>query len=358
MLCLLLLPILGHACVACLEEDPFARDIAPTPSEMSFTEKATARMIEVQRDLHRKLIQTLHDLRNAPSAHSVMMLALLGFFYGIFHAAGPGHGKAVITAYLLTQPTDLARGIRLSVAAALVQGLSAITLVLVFVGLLGWMISDTLGQIRQLELASFLLLALVGAWLCLRALRAMWRLWRQASPVMDPRAVVTTKGAALSGMHFTPLLANGPGIPAVQETGSSRMRGSTHERCGCGTAHHVDMSDQQGTWLATVLAVGIRPCTGAVVVMVMASLLGFWLAGVAAVLAMSVGTAITVSLFAILAVQARDWTRRRFRHRPYRGLRYAGAMAGFAGGALILMVGWILFLGAYGLDPAPPPIGL
>ena len=51
------------------------------------------------------------------------------FLYGIFHAAGPGHGKAVISAYLIGHDSRVKRGIAPAFAAALVQGLSAVLLV-------------------------------------------------------------------------------------------------------------------------------------------------------------------------------------------------------------------------------------
>jgi nickel/cobalt exporter len=45
----------------------------------------------------------------------------ISFAYGIFHAAGPGHGKAVISSYLLANEETWRRGIVLSFASALLQ---------------------------------------------------------------------------------------------------------------------------------------------------------------------------------------------------------------------------------------------
>jgi nickel/cobalt transporter (NicO) family protein len=228
--------------------------------------------------------------------------------------------------------------------------------VLVPVGLFGWLAQDTLGQIHHLELASFLLLVLIGAWLCIRAASAIWQLWRKPAPGATP-SWVSTPDQVHEHIPPTPIVTARPGMPSIRGVGPSSSPLAVQEPCNCGSPHHVNVN-HQGPWAATVLAVGIRPCSGAVLVLAMSSLLGLWIAGVAAVLAMSMGTAITVSLFAILAVHARDWTLRRFRHELHSGLRYAGAAAGFLGGAFILVVGWTLFRGAYALEPARYSLGL
>ena len=51
------------------------------------------------------------------------LLVGLSFAYGIFHAAGPGHGKAVISSYMLANEVALRRGILLSFVSAFLQAL-------------------------------------------------------------------------------------------------------------------------------------------------------------------------------------------------------------------------------------------
>src|SRR5262249_58454656 len=53
----------------------------------------------------------------------------LSFLYCIFHAAGPGHGKAVISSYIVANNETLTRGVVLSFASALMQALDAVVLV-------------------------------------------------------------------------------------------------------------------------------------------------------------------------------------------------------------------------------------
>ena len=87
----------------------------------------------------------------------------ISFVYGIFHAAGPGHGKAVISSYLFANEETWRRGIALSLASAVMQSLTAITIVGVAAILLGAtakLMSDT---VNLIETASYVLIVLLGA---------------------------------------------------------------------------------------------------------------------------------------------------------------------------------------------------
>ncbi|MFO8153357.1 nickel/cobalt transporter [Thioalkalivibrio sp.] len=331
---------------------PFAPAPASEAAEPGLMDRASAWILQTQRNLHRQLTTVLHELDEAPTARTAAVLVIASFLYGIFHAAGPGHGKAVISTYLLTHRQSLGRGIWLSTAASLMQGVTAIAAVLILIGVLGWLARDTMGQVRALELASFLLVALLGLWLVWRGLRSIWRLHRERPGLSAAPAEAVAVPTARS---LTPVVqADAPAILGPRPAPGGHGQGPD---CGCGSPHHVN-PNQGGPWYATVFAVGIRPCSGAVLVMAVSYMLGIWLAGLAAVLAMSLGTAITVSVLAILAVQARDWTRRLLRPTPLSGLRYAGPAVGIAGGAVIFFLGWTLFQGTLAVAPVRHPLGL
>ena len=337
-----------------MADDPFGALDADPAEWASPVERASAWILQTQRDLHRRLTLALHRLDTAPTARTAGILILASFLYGVFHAAGPGHGKAVISAYLITHPQTLRRGIGLSFAASMMQGVTAIGAVLILTGLLGWLARDALGQVRGLELASFLLVTLLGVWLVLRGLRSAWRIRR------SPRDPAVGSGEPPRQEHT----GSGPAqalFRRVERNPNAAALLDPHHvhtpDCGCGTPHHVD-PNQRGPWLATVLAVGIRPCSGAVLVMAVSLLLGIWMAGVGAVLAMSLGTALTVSVLAILAVKARDWAVRVLQPTRLSHLRYAGAVAGILGGGVIAWLGWTLFQGTLMAEPLQHPLGL
>ena len=224
---------------------------------------AIAWIITTQRELHQALATALRAVQ-AEGSIAAPALVWLGFLYGVFHAAGPGHGKIVITTYLATQKETLGRGIALAATSSLLQGLTAITAVFATVLILEQTTRQSQRLAGQIELVSFALVAALGAFLVLRHARRLYQ------------AKTTTP-------------------------------------CGtCGHNHHAPPPTQAFT--AAILSIGLRPCTGAILVLVLAIALDLRAAGIAAVLAMSLGTALTTAALATLATVARDQASRLASH--------------------------------------------
>ncbi len=148
-----------------------------------------------QRDVNQQLSALLNAVATHPERAGGSLL-LLSFMYGVLHALGPGHGKVVIATWLATHPSKLKSSIVLTLAAALLQGLVAIGLV---VGVL------TVLQLpaRQLHLSGFWLekgsYALVGGLgilLCWRAIKSYARCYVNLSLSLLRRAMFTMKNAA------------------------------------------------------------------------------------------------------------------------------------------------------------------
>lgn len=228
-----------------------------------------------QQAFYRSLTDALKAMRDDGS--KLWLLVGLSFAYGVFHAAGPGHGKAVISSYMLANETALRRGIELSFASAALQAITAIVIVsMVFLFLRGTSISMT-DTTRFLETTSFALVAAFGAWLLWKKLRQM------------------TMAAHNHEHHHHSHHHHGHGPD-----------------CGCGHSHAPDPALLSGETLdwktgwSAVVAVGMRPCSGALIVLTFSFLNGLWLGGVISVFAMALGTAITVSSLAIMAVFAKN----------------------------------------------------
>ena len=143
-------------------------------------------VLEKQAQVNRELAAAVRRFKTADPFSATLMLAVLSFAYGVLHAAGPGHGKAVISSYVLADGRTVRRGILLSFLAALIQALSA----LVLVGVLVLVLRST-GHADQameawLETVSWGLVALVGAWLSTTSCaarsrrRACARAWARA----------------------------------------------------------------------------------------------------------------------------------------------------------------------------------
>jgi len=270
-------------------------------------------IMTAQAELHQQLATAMRVVAQQGWAATWPLIGI-SLLYGVFHAAGPGHGKAVIATYLGTSRTRLRRGLLLSIASALVQGIVAVLLVEVVVGMLGYSLRRTQGTAGQLENLSFALVAVLGAVLALRSAKALYRRWR------EPRRV--TGGLFASGGKMQAYCAD---------------CGGPHRLTG----EHMDHALSWRTGLPIVLAIGMRPCTGAILVLLVAHSLGLRWAGIAAVLAMSVGTAATVSLLATAAVSLRQGVLRIFR--PQTGSGHRAGMIfevlGLAGGAGIGLMG-------------------
>jgi len=97
------------------------REAAPAASGMG------AYILALQANFFRSLQAGIAGLKESGAAFWSLMT--IGFAYGVFHAAGPGHGKAVIAGYLVASERALIKGFALSLAAALVQALVAIAIV-------------------------------------------------------------------------------------------------------------------------------------------------------------------------------------------------------------------------------------
>lgn len=273
-----------------------------------------------QQAFYRSLTDALRAMREDGS--KLWLLVGLSFAYGVFHAAGPGHGKAVISSYMLANEVALRRGVALSFASALLQGITAVVVVAaVFLFLRGTAISMT-DATHFLEVASFALVTAFGGWLLWKKLRQM---------------MVTADAGHHEHSHS-------------HHHHNHCEHGHVHDAsCGCGHAHAPDprlLGDKKLDWKAgwsAVAAVGMRPCSGALIVLTFSFLNSLWLGGIVSVFAMALGTAITVSSLAILAVYAKNRAVALANGRSWGNLVHHGIE--LCGAFFVLMLG-LLLLGA------------
>ncbi len=264
-----------------------------------------------QGELHRRLASAVRALKGEGSQQALLFLLALSFLYGVFHAVGPGHGKAVISTYLLANERAVRRGIALAFLASFVQGLTAIALVALLAVLLDMSGLRVTAAVGMLESASYALVAAVGFWL-------LWSVLRQRR---------SAKGTAAG-----------------------------HEAGGCGHNHHPDPSLLSGKGLLSkaggiIAAVGIRPCSGAVLVLLFALFHGVFVAGVAATAAMSLGTAASVSLLALATLYSKRLAFAALGDKS-RWVDATYHLLGLGGAVLLILLGLGLF--ATSLGPAPP----
>jgi nickel/cobalt exporter len=323
-------------------------------------------VLSKQAIFYRALSGTILAAKNDGSA--LWTLMGISFVYGVFHAAGPGHGKAVISSYLLANNETWRRGVTLSFASALVQSLTAVLVVGVAAVLLGGT-AKMMGQaVRIIEITSYGLIVALGARLLwvkgLGFLRAVAAL-RNVSH--DDARGHPAIGAPSCTHHPHARDTNGEGTCDNQSGLFQRHHHRSPVHCvACdhdhlhshdhepdvlpwGHAHGPEPQELAGPdgWkrgLSAIVAVGLRPCSGAIILLVFALSQGLLWAGVASAFVMGLGTAITVAAIATLAVSAKAFVQRFTASRiGYGGVLVRGMEVGAA--VLIMAFGLMLLAG-------------
>jgi len=239
---------------------------APVPVGSGFLRENLSWIYEQQAAFYKSLTGIVKEAKEDGSA--VWLLMGMSFLYGIFHAAGPGHGKVVISSYVLANEQEATH----------------------------WF-----------ERASYALIALLGVYL----------LWQKGvQPFLKSKTVLVTDVGPI--VHEADCHHHEAHAHHHHDHGHNHdhhhhdHHGHDHDHdheCGCG-GHAVDPSTMQdplslrSAW-AAIVSVGLRPCSGALIVLVFASAQGLFLVGVASTFAMALGTAITVTTLATIALWAK-----------------------------------------------------
>ncbi|ANG93757.1 nickel/cobalt transporter [Enterobacteriaceae bacterium 155047] len=221
-----------------------------------------------QREVNQQMSSLLKAVAADPTKAGGSLL-IFSFLYGVLHALGPGHGKIVITTWLATHPSKLKSSIGLTLASSLLQGIVAIVLVVVVLTLLKLPARQLHLSSFWLEKGSYALVGVLGLLLCWRALKKLRLLVRK--PVFKT---------------FTPH--------------------HVHDaHCGCGHQHLPTQAQLQSgeDWrarLMIILSMGMRPCSGAIMVLLFSKVIGVFSWGVISALAMAAGTSLTITSLALL----------------------------------------------------------
>lgn len=228
------------------------------------------------------------------------------------HAAGPGHGKLIISSYLFANGSQVRSGLKLTAISSLLQAVSAILLV----GLLAVVLDRARLQVARdvqiLEIASYALIVVLG-------LTMLWR--------------------SLAGGRF-----RHDAHHSHQDLHRHDLHARAHHHHGWAAAAAAAIP-RRDFW-AMAVSVGIRPCSGAVIVLLFTFGQGLLAAGVGATFAMALGTALTVGVLALLAVGLRRLAlglageESRLGGLLARGFSMLGALAVVLFGALFLWVAW------------------
>ena len=269
-----------------------------------------------QRQLNDELARQIAAYKSDGALAPVLAILLLSFLYGLFHAAGPGHGKFVVAAYFLANRARPRDGVLMSGLIALTQALVAIGLVGIFALALDVGTLELIGNVTWVELASYGLIVLLG----------LWMFW-----------------GGIVGRGCT------HGHEPGHEPGHEQEHGlHDHGHRDRGHSHSGTPDPGLRPMIPAAVAAGLRPCTGAVIVLLFTLANGIFVVGVLGSLVMALGVAITVSAIGLAAIYTRRGAARAAGSRP--GLARFGNLAhrtaGLAGGGVIVLVGVALALAA------------
>jgi nickel/cobalt transporter (NicO) family protein len=297
------------------------------------------------------IYRELSGLIRAAKTDGSALWGLMGisFVYGIFHAAGPGHGKAVISSYLVANEETWRRGIALSFASALLQAITAVILVAIVAILIGAtakMMGDT---VRVIETVSYALIVLVGARLLWVKGRAFVHTLRSMRAARTSAAGEHTHAGHSHCAHHSH--AHDDQTPHAHDDEDHHAHEHSDEESVLpwGHAHGPEPEELAGPggWrrgLSAIVAVGLRPCSGAIIVLVFALAQGLFWAGIASTFVMGLGTAITVAAIATLAVGAKTVAKRFATTRAgYGTLMLRGVEVGAA--VVVMLFGVLLLTG-------------
>lgn len=275
-----------------------------------------AQSTQWQRAINQELSGLLRQVAENPTRAGWILLSV-SFSYGVLHALGPGHGKIVITTWLATHPAKLKTSLKLTFAASLLQGLVAIGLVTLMLVVLRLPSRQLHLGSFWLEKGSYLLVGILGLLLCLRALRRLWVLLRHQP---------TFRAFTLQHVH--------------------------DEHCGCGHQHvpsqeQLTAGNDWRTRLVVVVSMGIRPCSGAIMVLLFSQVIGVYRWGVLSALAMALGTAITLSGLALLVQGCRSLAIKLSKNRaPALWQQVGWSSLALTGGVILLVVAVVMWLSA------------
>ena len=256
------------------------------------------RMIDAQRGIQNQLAAAVRAIKQGRPGALAALLAVC-FSYGVLHAAGPGHGKVLIGGYGMGRRVAFWSLASISLAASLAQSLVAVALVYAGVAALGWT-RDAAQNVAQDVMAPIgtLAIAAVGLWLATRGLRKIWR--QAAAPMPDTNAHDHTHDHTHDHSH--------------DHTADHSHDPHHHDAtCSCGHSHGPSLAEVERatSWkdrAALITGVALRPCSGALFLLILTWQLGIAWAGIAGAFAMGLGTSVVTVAVAGMAVWAREGT--------------------------------------------------
>jgi nickel/cobalt transporter (NicO) family protein len=255
------------------------------------------------------IIGELQNINLQSSLFSGFNLVCAAFVYGILHAVGPGHGKVIVSSYVLASNHNVSRGLMMVMLSSLMQAIVAIIVVISFYYILNLARAQAEYATNILEIISYTIVSIIG-------FNLVWRGIKEFLKYANHRANHHHDGnnKCCAHSHFP------------------------HSQA------HSSLKLSSFDFISIIFSIGIRPCSGAVLVLFLACMLGLVLPGIMAVMAMALGTAITTSLLVIITANSKSALLNKFDAADRQIHIVHGAMNLCGGILVILMCGLFLWV--------------
>ncbi len=301
---LLLLALLVPLAPAVAQIGPMRGAPAPTATASPEESNSLMRWMAVQqRDAALKFRRLLIDLRDGGSWLTLLTAVSAAFLYGVFHAAGPGHGKMLVISYFLGREARLGEGVRMGVRIALTHVASALLIVAVLFLLFDGKPAPDFESSREIRLIAYAGIIALGLWFLLEAAERVRKGLAPADCGHD------------HGHHH------------------DHTHGHDHTRLSPADRWRARLTG----WMA-----GAVPCTGAILVLIFCAANGLWLVGLLMVSAIAVGMALTMTGLGLLTLVGRGWVSRWANRTPRAG--FWSLVIALAGPALVTLGGVFLLV--------------
>lgn len=243
-------------------------------------------LARMQNEVRRDVEKFLAGDEDSALPVTVLLLAFFSFLYGMIHAAGPGHGKVFIGAYMIAGKLRFIDAVKAALAIVAAHTLSAVILISTLIIIFGTVtLQSTAAAEGYLQFFSATLICLVGVVLLVRGV-----------------------------------------FGAIKKGDTPEMYSGAQKEKGL---------------LALAVSVGLIPCPGVILVMLFAINLGMIPAGIIAVLSMALGMIVTITLIGMLFLAA---GKSALRAEQAMGTRYLFISHGLTIGGAVLVLSFGLLL--------------
>lgn len=286
------LGVFAAQCLLFAQDDPFTSKKAESGvGYPSFVKKVIRYSASAQRTLNRKIAELAREIKEKKSAKPLLAMLLVTFAYGVVHALGPGHGKTIATSYFLSEQGSIRKGIAAGLLIGFLHAFSALVLVLVMYFIIKQSFMGRIENVgRIVKLISYGLITAIGFWMLFKAMVDAWG-----------KRMTQEKSRS----------NNGPGTVSI---------------------------------IPFAVAVGLTPCSGAIIMLLFSLSQGVLYLGIAGVFSMALGMAFTVSAVCIVTILAKK-NLLRFTGRGARLSKALKACFSIVGALLVTLLGLLLFTG-------------